>query len=397
MDSLENTCDNSHQELEDTCPISDTEDDTCCLSDLELGPKDYMGEDDMITDEEMILCGYTIFEDLRLITITILTYLNIDLKEKDPDILRKIHFLLPIFKIPIAKSTRSVKKVTMIHPDIPYLICNSKYNGDVRGTIKTAPKGKWPTGIMSDMTIHDKFINFKLSKSTINIAGVKNVDSGLDGANKFVQHINEINNSIFVMNENKQMASVIANEVLREGFVSKIKMYSDGVVGFKYNPGYVKNRDTDTIIQSRIRTFFILCLGDIRRYDYACSKLEWVLEREPLYYDDMYITGHQTNMTKYKFFLGFRVGLAQLYLIILEEEEQFYIHYDPMRDDYAKIQIYDPMIGTKGKHKKHGFNIKENGEVTYTSGNIDNSHIFYRYFLTIIDDIRERIELEDED
>lgn len=351
-------------------------------------------EEYVLSDAELVESGYTDFSQIQLITITILANLNIDLKEDDENILFKIHHLLPTYKISVVKSTRSVKKVTMIHPGIPYIICNSKYNGDVRGTVKSISKGKWPTGIMSDMTMEDKFVNFKLSKSSINITGAKSIKMGLDGAEKFTEHINNINSALTSMNERIEEARIIANEVLREGFVSKIRTFPDGLTVFKFNAGHVRHREDEDKELSFIRAFFVQCLLGINRYDQACAKMEWLLSLKAMYSDPLYVMDHYVSMTKYKFDLGFEVNLSKLFLLILENRPEFFVNYEPLTKDYVKMEIYDPEKSTNGKTRKHGFNIESSGRVTYTSGNIENSRIYYKYFITVINDYRYFIEIE---
>lgn len=362
------------------------------FEDYEQELLEYEAGDNILDDEDLEELGYQKLSDITPMTMTMLTNLNLDLKSYGNDTMRKIHFLLPAMEVPTLKSSRSIKKVTLITPSVPYVVCNSRYAGDVRGTVKSAPKGKWPNGIMTDISLPEKIVNFKLSRDNINITGAGNIEMGIDGSKAIAKHINKINDSLVLMNKRIQDSYRIASEILEDGLIPKLITGDDGVMGMAFNPDIVNKRPDDDQETEHIRTFLSLCLSDIRRFDMAKSKLIWVLSQPPLLDREVEIVGHTVSLVKFKINLGFNINLPKLFIAVLTKYPEFYVDYDDLKNDYIKMEIYDPDNKEGEKPRKHSFNIKQYGEVTYSSGRITNSDKVYNYFITVIHELRSTIE-----
>lgn len=350
--------------------------------------------------------GYTKFDEIPIMTITMIGYFDGKLSEYDDldeggnpitgSVLKKLHHLLPIMRTDTKKPTRLVKKITLRYPGAPWIIMTSNLNGEIRGVVKTTGTGKWPNSIMVDMSVPNKMINFRLSPGNIHMCGCKSIEMGKIASRGLLNYVNYINNSLILIDNNREDANRIAAEIIYDCTVpGKFEQdESDDYLYAVFDPGLVKNRN-DNEIQERIRTFLSMEIGDLIRVDYAQTKLEWVLSLKPLFDREFDIESWYVCLTKYRFKLGFKINLSELVKIIYDEYPIFFADYHSYIQDYVKMEIFDPQMGVSCKnYAKHTFNIQSTGEVTYNSPNIENSNAIYNLFINTISEIRSDIEIE---
>lgn len=351
--------------------------------------------------------NYTLFEEIPIMTITMIGYFDGKLSDYDDinedgepicgSTLWKLNHLLPVMRTNSKKPTRIVKKITLRYPGMPWIIMTTNLNGEIRGIVKTTKEGTWPNSIMIDMSVPDKMINFKLSPTNIHMCGCKSTEMGKIASYGLLNYVNFINNSLILILQYPEDARRIADEILYECIVPGEFEFDDrdGSLYSIFDPSLVLKHEQDTLVQSKIRIFLSMEVGDLVRVNQAASKLEWVLSLTPLFNREFDIDSWYVCLTKYRFKLGFKIDLARLVGIIYDEFDYFYTDYHPHVQDYVKVEIFDPHAGISCKEKaKHTFNIQTTGEVTYNSPNIENSRAIYNLFINTIDEIRSDIEIQ---
>lgn len=352
--------------------------------------------------------GYPVFNEIPIMTITMIAYFDGKLSDYDDldedgepvcgSVLWKLNHLLPIVKTSSKKPTRLVKKITLRYPGHPWLIMTTNLNGETRGVVKTTKKGKWPNSIMIDMSVPDKMINFKLSPTNIQMCGCKSTEMGKVASAGLLNYVNFINNSLILLNEYPEEARKITEQILYECIDPGCYELdeNDGNLYSVFDPSLTKCHPEDNNYERRIRLFLSMETGDFTRVDDAEAKLNWVLGLTPLFDREFDIDSWYVCLTKYRFKLGFKINLSRMVSLIYDDFPHLYISYHPHIQDYAKIEILDPHAGFNCKYDaKHTFNIQGTGEVTYNSTNIENSKAIYNLFINTIDEIRSEIEIID--
>lgn len=342
--------------------------------------------------------GYTPFKDIPVMTITMLAYFNGDITAFDSNALYKINHLLPVIRMAVKKPSKLVKRFTLTYPGHPWLILATNLDGEVRGLVKTSKKGSWPNSIMIDMSVPHKLINFKLSPDNIHMTGCKSVEMGMIAANGLLRYVNSINSCLKLMCANPQDAKRIAFEILEECTDYGVFVDAEPPDGNKYvsfDTSKVTPREDDTPDQEMIRTFISMVLGDLNRYDHAYAKIEWMLEQTPIFDQDFFIDRWNVVLVKYRFNVGFEVDRPRLVSMIYNHfYNEFFVDYHSMLQNYVRMEILDPHAGiTCSDIAKHTFNVQANGNVTYNSTNVMNSHAIYNLFISTMDEIRSEIEI----
>lgn len=342
--------------------------------------------------------GYPEFEDIPIMTITMLAYFNGDITAFDKQALKKINYLLPVSRLLVKAPTRVVKKFALTYPGVPWLILTTNLDGEIRGRIKTSKKGSWPNSIMIDMSVPHKLINFKLSPDNIHMTGCKTVEMGMEASMGLLNYVNIINRCLQLIQANQVAARRIADEIIDECTDFSKFIDAEPADGNKYvyfDCSLVKVHDDDTKDENAIRTFISMVVGDLKRYDQVVVKVDWMLEQTPIFEEDFYIDHWRVELVKYRFNIGFEVNRSKLtHNIYKHFSNEFFADYHNMLQNYVRMEILDPHAGIKCKKTaKHTFSVQANGNVTYNSTHVANSKAIYNLFISTIDEIRNKIEI----
>lgn len=111
--------------------------------------------------------------------------------------------LLPITRIDLPKQKRRSKKYKLPFHDKPGCILSMRYNGITRGIIRSNKNSYLKNSISIDISVKDKNINVKLSKSKIHMCGAKSTEQGRETAQYIVDLLVNVQNELNYMNEDE--------------------------------------------------------------------------------------------------------------------------------------------------------------------------------------------------
>lgn len=387
--------------------------------------------------KELVRDGYPAFDDPEVMTITMMSVFDGNISS-----IKNMFYLLPITRIYVKKPTRRVSKIKLPYPGQAGIVMTAKLGNEVRGIVKTRPKGLWEHSIMSDISTSDKNVNMKISHSNINMCGAKSVDMGVEATHLMLSHINKVHNSLLVMREYPQTAMVAIRYVLdqcRTELVNgeSVRGYQDWQIGFNVNnigdlpftPQSIELKDIKegenlerlSTIANQIVAFLYHELTDVFTNDDAVHKIRWMCGIDPVITQELKYSGYRVGMTKYRYYLNFNVNLSELDRLLPMCDKDFTSNYFPAVRTYAKIEIgcssrrYSlnetgnyiyifRLYGEKGykyvyktkpsRHRPaHTFSVSRNGHVAHSCPFQEEMEYMYYKFIRAISSIRPHIEV----
>lgn len=378
---------------------------------------------------EVVASGYPTFDNPEVMTITMMSVFEGEILS-----IKNMFYLLPITRIYVKKPTRRVSKIKLPYPGYAGIVMTAKLGSEVRGIVKTRPKGLWEHSIMSDISTSDKNVNMKISHSNINMCGAKSVQMGVEATHLILAHINKVHNSLALMREYPHLMCIAAEYVLNKCRTDLIQIDQEWRIGFNVNniddvPFTSENPimkhlegdpEASSKITNQIVSFLYHELTDVFTNDDAIRKIRWMFQVEPVITQELTYAGYRVGMTKYRYYLNFNVDLSELSRILPLYDRDFTSNYFPAVRSYAKIEIgcsnrryvlnetgnyiyifrlygehgYKYVHKTKpSRHKPaHTFSVSRNGHVAHSCPFQEEMEYMYYKFIRAIINIRPYIE-----
>lgn len=346
-----------------------------------------------------ILPNITKFEDLKITTTTQKYTLNGTVN------VALIFYLLPVTKM-ILPPGRSVSKCKLPHCSTPGAIISIKSFTEVRGIVKSS-KGGLKNSILIDLSASTKNVNIKLSLESMEICGIPSVELGTESINLLINHINNIQNVITSIKENKDVALRTIQWIKDNVKGDKIDRYECTQRGkFK-----IYNKIDDYSIVYPINTlpydlnfdlakYIISICSDFVYYNDMCIQVDSLINLPDIINNEdkkLAITSFNFWMVNYNYYLDFVVDLEALHRV-MNDSDEFYTHYHNSFTHCVTIELpYDPSLKAPVKNKKN--DIPKITFLCYRTGNVTQSgpggHIMeesYYKFRSKIESIRSQIE-----
>jgi hypothetical protein len=128
--------------------------------------------------------------------------------------LEPIFVLLPVTYIELPPRKRKTKKIKIPHCKIPGSILSLRFAGFTRGIFRTVSKTHFRNSITLDISVKEKNLSIKLSKSSVHIAGAKSVDMAKEAFDYLFGHIQEIQNYIEQIQSDLEESKKCVNWIL---------------------------------------------------------------------------------------------------------------------------------------------------------------------------------------
>jgi len=333
--------------------------------------------------------GYPHHSDISIMTITMVGHFNGTIND-----IKQAFYLLPVTKVPVRVPLRPVQKIKLDHPGISGLIMSCKHGKKIRGIVRSIPKGTWDNSVMIDISITEKNINAKLSRTNIQMCGCKSIEMGVETTHILIDHINLIQEGLDSIDKYPQIFAEVCSDILKEGQTGLIQIEKDQfTVGF--NVLKISSHDDDDENRARIRKFLFMELTDVFTLNDARLKLDWISQQKNIIDQPLEYSDSRVGMFKYRFKIGFHVDQAKLSRLFPQIDPGFYTDYFPDVRNYVKIEI--PCDSNEKKSgpdvKKHTFSVQQTGQTTHSCPvQVEMEQVYYR-FIGVIAAIRSEIEV----
>ncbi len=254
------------------------------------------------------------------------------------------------------------------------------------------------------MSIKDKNVNFRLSKSTIHMCGVKSFEQINETVQLLFGHLKGIQDDLKYLQENpdkvtscfKYIQSNIRSTENPQGVKT---LYLQGLQGLQENRE-PEDRDPENL-DSRVLNFMKRNLRDHTTAVGFLTELKWILLQSQVYIGDLSILKIETSMINKNYDIGFEVNRRALARYISQIDD-FYLDYDNAVTHSVKIMLpFEIPSGPNGtvrrKKKKdeiphHTFMVYKSGCVTQSGPSLELMSDAYLKFFKAIYGLRHLIE-----
>lgn len=325
------------------------------------------------------------FEDLKVVTMTIVTTLNVEMMN-----LSAIFALLPVTKRSFAKDQRLQRKQGKVKftPDMntPGEILSMRHDGHVRGIIRSENPRFFPHTIILDMGAPQRIISVKLSKS-IELTGPTSFEIAKITTDYLMDHIRTAQKRLELIQQNSKEALETAVAIWNS--VSQL------------TPEIVFDADAYDITNASEVKNTILTLA----HGYPIGQLHGFLSflvtlATPLFIGPLVCENYESQMINVCYELGFNVNRVRMNDIM--DSTPFTATYNNASSTREVVVLfsYTKVDRSSGKPKvaKQTIRIKPSGYVTHSGPNFESiRHVYYLFMKRVllnIDTIQSSIQNE---
>jgi hypothetical protein len=327
-------------------------------------------------------------EDRNVMVIVMISYFKGTIND-----IESVFYALPVVKTDQPKPKRKVTKIKFVHPGLSKVLISARYKDKVRGVVRAITKAPWKHSVVVDMSEHTKNISFKISRCNLHMCGCKSVEMGVEASKMMVDHINDAQAGISLVQSNKE----IADEIMRE-YTKECSYVSDGIMCFDISKfTFVEEEDE---IRNGVKKAIGNLLSDLSpdlskgfhsKLSDAISKYKWALSVEPFIEEPLVYDHFVVGMVKYRFNLGFCVNLSSIIIFVKQMDQRFLPNYFSGVRNKAVFEfecLNDP-------ESKHTFSVERSGQVTHSCKVLEEIDKVFSIFIEIIGYIRKYIEIEE--
>lgn len=327
---------------------------------------------------------YTNFENVDVMTLTLISNLNREIKN-----LETLFYVLPWIKTEYVKPKRKIEKFKIPWPGVPGIICSLGYEDKKRGIVTTMARA-WPHSVCLHISNSTKMVACKISKNTIHMTGCKNIEMGIETSKLVLNHINE---SFCRIKSMKKLSKKKILELVIDFTSQGIYMKN---MRLKFDARRITNIPEN--LSEDENNFYNLCYAatsDLKNPRQVRRKLEWLVKIKNFSKNILIPKNLDQGLIKLNFNLGFSIDLKALNVVFRKVDSSFLVDYQPMVRAYVKIER-KRKNKTKNRKKKdsvekHSFNIRQKGQVQFSSKNFTEMKEVYNRFIWVIDQIRSVI------
>jgi len=304
--------------------------------------------------------------------------------------------LSPNILIPEAFTMLPVTQVEM--PDnkcnktlqLPHLtkgsILSMRFDKEVRGIIlKPDQVSNFRNSITIDMSITDKNVNFRLSKNTIHMCGVKSFEQINETVDLLFAHFESIQQELKYLQDNPEQV-VNCMKYIRLNICRK--------------DGHLSIDDPKADYDIRIFRFLCRNIKDHNLVKNFLFELDWIITRPHIYTGSLTLQKIQTSMINKNYHIGFEIR-RRILSEHIDRIDNFYHEYDNSINHSVKIMLpfeIDQMSDTIRRKKKkndiphHTFIVYQSGCVTQSGPSLELMEDAYYKFFKAINQLRPLIE-----
>lgn len=328
------------------------------------------------------------FDEHKVTTMTIIMPL---LGEID---LAKVFPLLEITRIELKQNRRRTKKYKIPFCGIPGAILSARFEGFVRGIIKSTSTNSFLNAITIDISTEEKNVNIKLSKSKIQMCGATSIELARMAAKYILEHLYAIQEKL------EYMASNIEH---RNECIEWLKSVSKGqeMLDEEGTPCHElitikKIEEIPDVIDKEIALFLIKMSADFIKYEDYCCKLDWICGIKSIIQKPLEVIDAVKVMVNFNYDLGFNVSrLALIHKI--NGLNGFTARFRNTADHNVTIELpYEipkdmKIIRRKDRVPCHTFLVYRSGLVTQSGPNEELMKPAYKLFNATMNSIRSEI------
>jgi len=308
--------------------------------------------------------------------------------------------LLPITPINVEMPKSPSQKLKLPHYPVPGSILSMRYNGSSRGCSQPNKKS-FKNMITIDISVKNKNLNLKLSKSNIQMCGAKSEEQAREGVSYILEHLRQIQNKY----------DIIKRESLKlESTFAWLRIATKG----KFIPHEIKDKEGVRIIgdyrlvkppkpypahvNTEIADMFLNQMHEFHYYNDFCHEVEILKDIPSIISETLEIEQVHKVMVNYKYNLGFEVDRFQLTTLV-NGRDGFFAQYDNVLEHNVTIHMpYTLPEGQKSLRKKdkvpcHTFIVYKSGIVTQSGPGEELMEDVYYKFMNIIADILPQIKI----
>lgn len=321
------------------------------------------------------------FESLKVVTMVIMTTLEIETLN-----LPAIFLLLPITDQEFSPGHYLQKKQGKIKFDpnmnVPGEILSMRYNGNVRGIIRSVEKRHFPHTIIMDIGTSSRIISVKLAK-TIELTGPQSFDIAKEAVESIIKHIRETQLKLNLIHENRDLAIQVANEILQVNPSSSYANRND----------YFTDEDST---KSKIRKIFANWIHK-HPINNLVGFFTFIFSLQEIYKGELKSGEYESVMINTCFELGCPVN--RMAMIKCMNQDPFTTNYNNAQSSRT-VKITFPYMKqdrVTGKTKKssHTLSVNLSGYTTHSGPNFESMryvyYTFMRLFLQNVNEIRSSI------
>lgn len=319
--------------------------------------------------------NYPKFDDLKITTMTLVVFFkgSIDLYAA---------FLLTMRENYLCNKT---KKSDIELPHLyPGAILSNRYFGAYDGPKTSCFKNS----IIMDISLKEKNVNLKLSKSKIQICGATSAKEGEEVAQYLFEKLEIMEREVKYMNEHKEEKQKTIDWLIEN---TKGSPY---ILNYQWD--YTLKVPTDNSPNSRIASFLSSRISKFWSYlDYR-TFLEWIRNLKEMISCPLQVEKICKAMVNYNYNLGFKINKKELATKFLNVDG-FSVPYSNMVHHYVTIELpyenYNPnILRKKDKRPCHKFFIYNSGKVTQTGPDEGSMREAYYRFIKPIYELRSYID-----
>lgn len=308
--------------------------------------------------------------------------------------------LLPITPVEVEMPKSASQKLKLPHYHIPGAILSMRYNGSSRGAAQPNKKS-FKNMITIDISVKNKNLNLKLSKSNIQMCGAKSEEQAREGVEYILTHLKQLQEKFNIMNEDniKFQATFAWLRMATKGSFTPHEIKEDDSVRIVSDHKLIKPaRPYPAYVNSEVADLFLNQIHEFHYYNDFCQEIEMLRNIPYVVTNPIAIDQVHKVMVNYKYNLGFEVDRFQLTTLI-NGREGFYSQYDNVLEHNVTIHIpYKLPDGQKSLRKKdkvpcHTFIVYKSGIVTQSGPGEELMEGVYYKFMNIINDILPQIKI----
>lgn len=289
--------------------------------------------------------------------------------------------LLPITRVELPETKGTSKNIQLPHHPISGSVLSMRYENETRGIILKVKKDThFRNSITIDMSISEKNVNFRLSKSTIHMCGVRSFEQIKETANLIFKHLKVIQEALDYLHQKPILTASCFNYIK-----NNIRSYDS----------ILKIEHPSPEIDPYIFEFMTRNLPDHSSATGFITELKWIIQQTKVYTaisdDILSISKIETSMINKNYDIGFEINRRALARYIKQIDE-FYLDYDNAITHSVKIMLpfEIPKNSTiRRKQKKndiphHTFMVYKSGCVTQSGPSLElMEDAYYRFFKAI--------------
>lgn len=306
------------------------------------------------------------YPPLRDVPVTTMVLIGVFTPEIDIDV------LFPL--LPMAKFNRIVKKSRKV--TLPLLkkgsILSARYKGVVLGEVKISSPRFFKNSITTDISVSQKNVNVKISKSKLHMCGIKNLEMARETGEVVLEHIREANNFL-------KLITPLELEIAKQ---------------------YIEREDEQLLEQGNPLVLYRLlyyatCCQEKEQFDSMLETLSKALNK-PLFDPTTPPRLLEINkiMVNYSASLGYKIKRSEL-AKRFNGREEFTSRFDNTVD--YSVPIVHPHDYTANKKKDHPhitFTVYRSGIITISGPEHEVVEPVYEKFMRIMEEIRPYVTLE---